>query len=133
MPSLSSRANRPSGRTHTRLLPLFSSLADTDATLVLREDGVIDHVSTAARRLLNLGARPLTGESVFRHVPSEAVGRVARALSALSARDDGHATGLLQLKTGLGPWQWFKIEMTPRRPYEDTSGVILRLYQRGRE
>jgi PAS domain-containing protein len=108
-----------------------ASFDDTDATLVLREDGVIDHVSAGAHRLLDLGSRSLTGHNFFRRIPSDAVARVARTLLDLSARKDGHVTGLLQLKTGLGPWQWFKVEMTPRRRYEDEAGVILRLRARG--
>jgi len=108
-----------------------SPLNDTDATLVLRKDGIIDHVSARANRLLDLGSRTLTGDNFFRRIPSDVVSRVARTLLELSAREDGHATGLLQLKTGLGPWQWFKVEMTSRRQYEDKAGVILRLHERG--
>jgi hypothetical protein len=104
---------------------------DTDATLVLREDGVIDHVSAKAHRLLDLGSHTLTGDSFFGRIPSDVAGRVAHTLLDLSARTDGHATGLLQLKTGLGPWQWFKVEMTSRRQFEDEPGVIIRLHQRG--
>ena len=106
-------------------------LDDSDAALVLREDGVIDHVSKEARHLLELGSYPLAGVSFFQRIPSDTVARVARTLLSISAGDDGRATGLLQLKTGLGPWQWFKVEMTPRRRYEDQAGVVLRLHERG--
>lgn len=114
---------------HPRRAPHFRD--DTDAVLVLNNDGTIDHVSETARRLLNLGARPVAGHSFFRQIPLDDVGRAARTIRTLSPRESGHATGLLQLKTGLGPWQWFKVEMTPRRQYEDEAGVVLRLYERG--
>mgnify|MGYP000276437641 CR=1 FL=1 len=124
------RTAEPFRSRRTSTSPSF--LDDTEATLILSDDGVIDHVSTGARRLLDLGSRSLVGGTFFQWIPHDHVGRVARALLDLSPQNDGHLTDLLQLKTGLGPWQWFKVEMTPRRCYEKKAGVILRLFERGR-
>jgi hypothetical protein len=107
-------------------------LDEADPVLVLDDDGFIEHVSAEARRVLDLGTRPLPDRNFFARIPRADFGRVARTLHELSDRDDGQATGLLQLQTGLGPWQWFKVEVTPRRRYEEKAGVILRLHERGR-
>lgn len=132
---MSSSAPSPSRRTEPlrsrRGSVSFAFIDDAEAALVLRDDGIIDHVSTGARRLLDLGSHSLVGGTVFQWIPHDHVGRMARALLDLSPQNDGRLTDLLQLKTGLGPWQWFKVEITPRRCYETKDGVILRLFERG--
>jgi hypothetical protein len=109
-----------------------SFLNETDAALVLDDNGFIDYVSAEARLLLDLGTRPLSNRNFFARIPRSDFGRVARTIHELSNRNDGRAIGLLQLQTGLGPWQWFKVEVTPRRRYEEKAGVVLRLHERGR-
>jgi hypothetical protein len=111
--------------------PSPSRAALTDPALILSANGTVDHVSRAARRLLDLDSHPPNGTSFFDQIPSTAHRRVADALLTLSSREEGCATGLLQIKTGLGPWQWFKVEMTPRHPYDAEAGVVLRLHERG--
>lgn len=132
MPSSLPSPIRTTKSLRSRRAPAFPSfIDDAEAAFVLNDEGVIDHVSMGARRLLDLGSRPLVGGTVFQWIPHDHVGRVARALLDLGPRNDGHLTDLLQLKTGLGPWQWFKVEMTPRRCHEKKAGVILRLFERG--
>lgn len=107
-------------------------LEDAEAAIVLDDDGIIDYVSAEARRLLDLGTRPLPNRNFFTRIPRNDFGRVARSLHELSASEDGRTTELIQLQTGLGPWQWFKVEIIPRRRYEEKAGVILHLHERGR-
>lgn len=133
MPSSAPSPARTPESLRSRRAPFSPSfIDDAEAALVLSDEGVIDHVSTGARRLLDLGSRPLVGGTVFQWIPHDHVGRVAQALLDLSLRNEGHLTDLLQLKTGLGPWQWFKVEITPRQCHEKKAGVILRLFERGR-
>jgi len=132
MPSSASSQTRTTESLRPRRVPASPSfIDDAEAALVLRDDGIIDHVSTGARRLLDLGSRSIVGGTFFQWIPDDHFGRVARALLDLSPQNDGHVSDLLQLKTGLGPWQWFKVEMTPRRCHEKKAGVILRLFERG--
>lgn len=117
--------------------PLPPDLRSTDvisedhAVIVLNHDGEIDHMSDAARGVLDLRSGPYTGVSFFQRVPLEHAFRIRHILLELSGQDRGSFSGLLQLKTGLGPWQWFKVEATPRRRYEDEGGIVLRLFERG--
>lgn len=101
------------------------------ATLILGDDGTIEHISEEARRLLDLGSRPLAGGSFFTRISPQDSFRVKQVLIEMSTEDKSPVTGLIQLKTGLGPWQWFKVEVTTRLQYDEEPGVVLRLYERG--
>jgi len=129
--ALPAPTDRPSTTAASRRPQPSGILDSSEATLILTPDGIIDHVSEKACRLLDLTSRPLRGDNFFHRIPRADYVRVAHILSELSTREDGRTSRLLQLKTGLGPWQWFKVEMTPRRCHDDEAGVILRLFERG--
>lgn len=104
---------------------------EENAVLILSDDGTIEHVSDAARQLLDLGSRPLAGGSFFHRITPEDSFRVKQVLIEMSTEDKGPVTGLIQLKTGLGPWQWFKVEVTTRLRHDEEAGIVLRLFERG--
>lgn len=117
--------------------PAPTTASDTDAfedgqaVVILSDDGEVDHISKAARKVLDLRSGPFTGVNFFHRVPPEHAFRIRRLLVELGDEERGTISGLLQLKTGLGPWQWFKVEATPRRRYDTEDGIVLRLFERG--
>ncbi len=105
--------------------------ASPKAILFLDDEGGIEHVSDRARHILDLRNRSLTGQSFFGSVHPQDLKRVVHDLTEMVLHDKKHATWLLQLKTGLGPWQWFKIEATNQLDHEHRAGIVLQLFERG--
>lgn len=105
--------------------------ASPKAIVLLDDEGSIEHVSDRAQHLLDLRSRSLTGQSFFGSVHPQDLKRVVHDLTEMVVRDKKHATWLLQLKTGLGPWQWFKIEATNRLGHKRRAGIVLQLFERG--
>lgn len=99
--------------------------------ILLDDEGTIRHVSDGARALLDLGSRSLTGEPFFDHVHPRRLKPILHDLTEMTARDKQRATWLLRLKTGLGPWRWFRVEVENRLGRSDRAGFVLRLHERG--
>lgn len=102
-----------------------------DAVILLNGDGVIERVSDRTCRMLESDDRSLTGQAFLRRVHPRAVHRVRHELDQMMAREKERAGWLLRLKTGLGPWQWFKVEATNRLSSNGPGDVALHLYERG--
>ena len=112
------------------------SLRDTageeQSLIVLDGEGTIRHVSDEARELLDLRPHALDGEPFSERVYPNQRSRVRRDLTGMTAHEKQRATWLLRLKTGLGPWQWFKVEAENRPGGDDNPpGIVLRLFERG--
>jgi PAS domain S-box-containing protein len=111
------------------------SLRDTageeQSLIVLDGEGTIRHVSDEARELLDLRPHSLDGDPFSEWVHPNRRSRVRRDLTGMTAREKQRATWLLRLKTGLGPWRWFKVEAENRLGGDDPSGIVLRLLERG--
>lgn len=108
-----------------------SRVRRNDAVMLVNEDGMIERVSEGTCRLLESDARSLTGQTLLRRVHPRAVHRVRHDLAQMVGREKQHADWLLRLKTGLGPWQWFKVEAKNRLNRTETGGIVLKLYERG--
>lgn len=101
------------------------------AKMLLNEDGRIERVSEKACHLLESDVRSLTGQAILRRVHPEAVHRVGHDLAQMMGRQKQRADWLLRLKTGLGPWQWFKVEAKNRLSQSDPGAIVLHLSERG--
>lgn len=120
-----------SGPDITALPPPDDSVDDEKALLVLDDEGIVEKATEFARRLLDLGPQSLTGRSFFRRVHPDDRPRILWKLSEIASQGAQHAPSLLRLKTGLGPWRWFKL--AARLPQSDEDGqIVLRLFERGR-
>ncbi|MEF8796410.1 MAG: PAS domain-containing protein [Salinivenus sp.] len=110
---------------------LRETAGEEQSLIVLDGEGTIRHVSDEARELLDLRPHALNGEPFSECVHPNRRSRVRRDLTGMTAREKQRATWLLRLKTGLGPWQWFKVEAENRLGGDDPSGIVLRLLERG--
>lgn len=110
---------------------LRETAGEEQSLIVLDGEGTIRHVSDEARELLDLRPHALNGEPFSECVHPNRRSRVRRDLTGMTAREKQRATWLLRLKTGLGPWQWFKAEAENRLGGDDPSGIVLRLLERG--
>jgi len=128
--SQDARTPRPAGRA-PRPRSFDHNFHEEQAILVLDEAAEIQHISRVARRLLDLGSTPLDGGSFFERVHPDHLNRVKWDLVQMTIRGKQRVSWLLRLKTGLGPWQWFKVEAENRIGGNDPSGIVLRLLERG--
>lgn len=99
--------------------------------MLVNENGTIERVSQRACRLLDSDIRSLTGQTFLRRVHPRAARRVRHDLAQMVGREKQRASWLLRLKTGLGPWQWFKVEAEDRLNPGETGGIVLKLFERG--
>jgi len=122
---------QPNQTARITALPLPSDSTDVEpATLVLDDEGIVQEATGRIRHLLDLGPQSLTGQNFFPRVHPEDRPRILWTLAEIGSRASPHDPPLLRLKTGLGPWQWFKLDARPARPDED-GAIVLRLLERG--
>lgn len=118
------RASRPSRSFN-------ETFHEEQAILVLDEDGDIQHISRTARRLLDLGSTTLAGRSFFDRVHPNNLNRVKWDLVQMTIRGKQRVSWLLRLKTGLGPWQWFKLNAVNCLGTNEQNGIVLWIHERG--
>jgi PAS domain-containing protein len=124
------RPPRPASRP-SRARSFDETFHEDQAILVLDEDGDIQHISRTARRLLDLGSSTITGGSFFERVHPDHLNRVKWDLVQMTVRGKQRVTWLLRLKTGLGPWQWFKLDAVNGLGAQDRHGIVLWMHERG--
>ena len=123
-PRPASRAPRPRFFDHT--------FHEEQAILVLDETAQIQHISRAARRLLDLGSTPLDSDSFFDRVHPDHLNCVKWDLVQMTIRGKPRVSWLLRLKTNLGPWRWFKLKAVNCLNDHEQKGIVLSLHKRGR-
>ena len=122
---------QPNHNAHITALPLPSDSTDVEpATVVLDDEGIVQEVTDRVRHLLDLGPQSLTGQHFFPQVHPDDRPRILWTLAEVGGRGSPHDPPLLRLKTGLGPWHWFKLDARPAQPDED-GAIVLRLLERG--
>lgn len=76
--------------------------------LILDAEGTIQHLTPAARRLLEYRQnQPIEG-CFFSHVHGRNLYQVMRDVADMVCYGKAQASWLLRLRTGQGRWQWFK-------------------------
>lgn len=128
--SQDARTPRPAGRA-PRPRSFDHNFHEEQAILVLDEAAEIQHISRVARRLLDLGSTPLDGGSFFERVHPDHLNRVKWDLVQMTIRGKQRVSWLLRLKTGLGPWQWFKLQAVNCLSDREQKGIVLWLFERG--
>lgn len=122
---------RPNRNAHITALPLPSASTDVEpATVVLDDEGIVQKATDRVRHLLDLGPQSLTGQNFLPRVHPEDRPRILRTLVEIGGRGGQHDPPLLRLKTGVGPWQWFKLDVRPAQP-DEGGAIVLRLLERG--
>lgn len=111
---------------------LGESFHERQAIVVLDEDGTVQHISRQARELLSLETGTIAGRSFFGHVHPDHLNRVKWDLVQMVGRGKQTVTWLLRLRTGLGPWQWFKLQAVNYLRQKGLDGIVLWVHERGR-
>lgn len=124
-------ANKRTARRNRQRRTPDREVDEVDAVVVLDDNGQVQRVSGAARQLLDLGSHKITGEPFFDRVHPDNRNRVLWDLSEMAGRGRQKVTWLLRLKTGLGPWQWFKLIAVNRLTRPNDPGIFLTLFERG--
>jgi hypothetical protein len=122
--------NRRPSRT-SRLASSRASGTEDGAVIVLDDEATIRALSSRAQRVLDLEAHAVTDQSFFRRVHPDDRNRIAWGLMSIATQEDAPPrTWLVRLKTGLGPWQWFKIEAAGHPDGDADNALRLHLYER---
>lgn len=124
-------AHTPPARRRQRRETPDHPIDDVDAVVVVDNDGTVQRVSGAAQQLLHLRSQTLTGEPFFERVHPDNLNRVLWDFAEMAGRGRHRVTWLLRLKTGLGPWQWFKLVAVNRLTRPEKPGIYLKLFERG--
>lgn len=93
--------------------------------LILDAGGTIQHITHAARRVLDYASRDELDSYFFTHVHGRNLRRVMQDLAQIVQRRKQRASWLLRLRTGTGRWRWFRAVASQRPDGED--GVVVRL------
>ena len=90
--------------------------------LAMDGEGLIQHVTPAARRLLEYGRDESIAQCFFSHVHSRNMYQVMRDVADMVCYGKPRASWLIRLKTGRGRWSWFRASVTNR--LSDEQGEI---------
>lgn len=80
-------------------------------TLVLDAEGNVQHLTPAARRMLEYRADQQVAPCFFSHVHGRNLYQVMRDVADMVCYGKSQATWLLRLRTGQGRWQWYKVNV----------------------
>jgi PAS domain-containing protein len=95
------------------------------AALVLDADGTIQHLSRAARTLLEYKPSDTVDCCFFTHVHGHNLHRVMQDLAHMVHDRKQKASWLLRLRTGRGRWQWYRAQV--RRREDEAVRVVVKL------
>lgn len=79
--------------------------------VALGPDGCIEHLSNAARRLLELGPDQTVERSFFSLIHGKQLYPVMRDVADMVCHGKMQANWLLRLRTATGRWKWFKADV----------------------
>lgn len=82
--------------------------------VVLDAEGTIQHLTAAARRMLEYRHDQSINTCFFSHVHSRNQYQVMRDIADMVCYGKAQATWLVRLKTGQGRWQWVKANVKNR-------------------
>ena len=87
----------------------FQSGIDTHVPLmVLDAEGSIQHLTPAARKVLEYKLGQPVEPCFFSHVHGKNLHQVMRDVADMVCRGKAQASWLLRLRTGQGRWRWYK-------------------------
>lgn len=100
--------------------------------ITLDSEGSIQHLTPAARRLLEYKPDQAPEPCFFSHIHGKNLYRVMRDVADMVCRGKSQAMWLARLRTGQGRWRWYKVTATSRLASpEETITLHLRNFQEG--
>ena len=75
--------------------------------VTLDAEGTIEHLTPAARRVLEYRLDQPMQPCFFSHVHSKNLHQIMRDLADMVCRGKGHASWLVRLRTGQNRWRWY--------------------------
>jgi len=93
--------------------------------LLLNANGDIQHITPAARRLLDYPEQRPIDPCFFTYVHSRNLQQVWHDLAAMARQRKQQASWLLRLRTGRGHWRWFQVRA--RNLLVEQDGILLLL------
>lgn len=91
--------------------------------LAIDAEGTIQHVSKAARRLLEYPLETAIDSYFFSHVHGKNLYRVMQDVAHMVCCGQQQASWLLRLRTGRGRWRWYRAAVQNR--LHGAEGLIL--------
>lgn len=95
--------------------------------MILGTNGELKHVTKAARRLLRYYPSQRLETNFFQLVHNDHRVRVMWEFAEMVGRHRQRATWLVRLKTGIGTWQWCRVQATNQLHQSGWSGVVVTL------
>lgn len=93
--------------------------------LLINTNGDIQHITPAARTLLEYPGKQPLDPCFFTHVHSRNLQQIWHDLAAMARARKQQASWLLRLRTGRGHWRWFQVRA--RNLIRDRGGILLLL------
>lgn len=97
------------------------------AQMVLDANGKIRHVSKEARRLLGYYSGQRLDTCFFQLIHRRHRTRVMWEMAEMAGRNRYQAQWLIQVKTGLGTWQWYRVQASNQLHQSASPGIVLTL------
>ena len=94
--------------------------------LSIDKEGTIQHVSKAARRLLEYAPDATLDTYFFSHVHGKNLYRVMQDIAHMVCCGQRHASWLLRLRTGHGRWRWYRAT-AQNRLHQSPRDILIRL------
>ena len=94
--------------------------------LALDAEGTIQHISKAARRLLEHPPDAELNSCFFAHIHGKNLYRVMQDVAHMVCCGQQQTSWLLRLRTGRGRWRWYRAHAY-NRLHEDDSHILIRL------
>jgi PAS domain-containing protein len=94
--------------------------------LSIDEEGTIQHVSKAARRLLEYKSDATLDAYFFSHVHGKNLYRVMQDVAHMVCCGQQQASWLLRLRTGHGRWRWYRAT-AQNRLHQSPRDILIRL------
>lgn len=96
--------------------------------VVIDDEGTIQHISKAARRLLEYPPDADIDPCFFAHVHGKNLYRVMQDVAHMVCYGQQQTTWLLRLRTGRGRWRWYRATAEPERQ-DGRKHIIIRLIE----
>lgn len=94
--------------------------------LAIDTEGTIQHVSKAARRLLEYSLDETIDPYFFSHVHGKNLYRVMQDVAHMVRCGQQQASWLVRLRTGRGRWRWYRAAVR-NRLHQDDEHILIQL------
>lgn len=103
----------------------FREMREHVPVVTLSSDGMLQHVTTSARNLLEYRSNQRVEPCFFTHVHGKNLYQVMRDVADMVCYGKSQASWLLRLRTGQGRWRWYKATVLNRLNDEQSIQIQL--------